>query len=425
MKILFCCQLYAPSVGGVQEVIRQISERLVEKGHQVTVATTTLPNRTSSVLNGVFIKEFYVNGNAVTGMTGEVVGYQNFVLTGEFDVILIYAAQQWTFDALWPVLDKIQSIKLFVPCGFSGLYEAGYKSYYENIPSILGKFDQLIFNAKRYRDIDFVKNQGISKISIIPNGASELEFNVTADENFRKNHGIPENSFVFLTVGSFTGLKGHQELATAFKSLSINETLHVTLILNGNEVQRLERNISSLGRKMLGLVRTYGVISALKQLFSKLLGRSASVRTIAESINSYSRNKLVIISNFSRAELIQTFMAADLFVLASNIEYSPLVLFEAVAAGTPFLTVDVGNSLEIASWTGAGISCPSIVDSNGYTRVREDDLMNAMMALVSKKKELAELGRIGHENWIKDFTWNSIASKYEALFLKLMMMRST
>ena len=42
MKILHTVELYHPSQGGMQEVVKQISERLVKLGHEVTVATTKL-----------------------------------------------------------------------------------------------------------------------------------------------------------------------------------------------------------------------------------------------------------------------------------------------------------------------------------------------------------------------------------------------
>lgn len=42
MRLLFACELYHPSVGGVQEVLRQVAMRLVERGHEVTVATSRL-----------------------------------------------------------------------------------------------------------------------------------------------------------------------------------------------------------------------------------------------------------------------------------------------------------------------------------------------------------------------------------------------
>ena len=37
LSILLACEFYAPSVGGVQEVMRQIAERLVDRGHSVIV----------------------------------------------------------------------------------------------------------------------------------------------------------------------------------------------------------------------------------------------------------------------------------------------------------------------------------------------------------------------------------------------------
>src|SRR5207302_2380480 len=79
--------------------------------------------------------------------------------------------------------------------------------------------------------------------------------------------------------------------------------------------------------------------------------------------------KRVFYMDLPRSELVQAFMAADLFVFASNIEYSPLVLFESAAAGTPFLSAPVGNAEEIARWTGGGLICPAKIDARGYTRV--------------------------------------------------------
>lgn len=419
MRILFGCQFYFPSVGGVQEVIRQLAERLVARGHQVTVATTTMPTRDFDQLNGVAIKGFDVKGNRVSGMTGEVEEYQDFVVNGSFDVVMIYAAQQWTFDALWPVLDKITYSKVFVPCGFSGLYEPGYASYFQEMPEILRKFDHLIFNATKYRDIDFARQHGLDQYSVMPNGASEVEFGVPIDPAFRSRHGIPEKSFLFLTVGSFTGQKGHHELVNAFALMRVPEGRHATLILNGNEVQQLERGAGDIFNKLAGLIRTYGLLHTLKQIIRKMKGSSAAPRYVAESVNKLQSDKLVLVTDLPRTELKQAFMAADLFVFASNIEYSPLVLFEAAAAGTPFLTVDVGNAIEIAGWTGAGVACPSSVDAKGYTRVDVGVLAQTMAQLMTQQDLLQRLGAAGKRSWLEKYTWAKVADLYEQLFSRL------
>lgn len=424
MRILFACQFYSPSVGGVQEVIRQIAERLVGRGHDVTVATSCLPNRDFDALNGVAIRGFDVTGNGVTGLVGEVENYQRFVRDSDFDVVMIYAAQQWTFDALWPVLDDIGFAKVFVPCGFSGLYEPGYRAYFSQIVSVLAKFDRLIFNATSYRDIDFARAAGLDKLLILPNGANELEFEASRDPDFRSRHRIDEDAFVFLTVGSFTGLKGHQELAGAFATMRLPEGRRAVLVLNGNEVQRLERGFVSLVRKFCGLVKTHGLQQALRQVLGKLRGTSSTPRSIADAVNQARSGKMILITDLPRSELVQAFMAADLFVFASNIEYSPLVLFESVAAGTPFLTVDVGNALEIAEWTGAGLACPSMRDARGYTYVDESVLGQKMGGLMTEPELLSELANVGRRNWREKFTWEKVSMRYESLFRELVGTRA-
>src|SRR5450432_4580170 len=216
MRLLFCCELYHPSRGGVQEVMRQVAERLAAAGHDATVVTSYLPERNFSSRYGVAIKEFKVTGNAIVGMRGEVDRYRDFVLNFGADAVLIKAAQQWTFDALWPILGQIKARKVFIPCGFSGFYEKSFAAYFAQMPDVLRKFDHLIFYAENYRDIDFARAHGLTNYSILPNGASELEFGVPVEAGFRRRLGISEDAFVFLTVGSPIEGKGHSQIAEAF-----------------------------------------------------------------------------------------------------------------------------------------------------------------------------------------------------------------
>ena len=100
MKILHTVQNYWPSIGGMQEVVRQLSERLVLAGHDVTVATSRHPLRAGNLYHGVKIVDFEVSGNLVAGMAGDVERYREYVLDGGFDVVVNFAAQQWATDAL-------------------------------------------------------------------------------------------------------------------------------------------------------------------------------------------------------------------------------------------------------------------------------------------------------------------------------------
>lgn len=458
MRILFCCEFYYPSVGGVQEVMRHLAERLVQRGHHVTVATTRLAERDFTSHNGVEIVEFGITGNAVRGMHGELDRYRDYVKAFDGDAIMIKAAQQWTFDALWPVLDQIHTRKVFIPCGFSGLYEPTYSSYFEALPDVLRQFDHLIFYAERYRDIDFARQHGLERRTILPNGACEVEFSVPRDKEFRSRHGIPEDSFVFLTVGSITGVKGHKEIAEAFARLR-NGRRKVTLILNGNpppapavvvtppqEATQTPRNaaqkvIGFLGgrvRRVGGLAwRSFGVLrrEGLRGVRSRIYALAAAqldaaghlhwlphrMRKAADPIGywvdraSRQPNKQVLQINLGRGELVQAYMNADLFVFASNIEYSPLVLFETAAAGTPFLSVPVGNADEIARWTGGGVICDAPKDERGYTRADPERFGAEMKRLMNSPAELEVLGHTARDRWQEQFTWAKIADRYEAI----------
>jgi glycosyltransferase involved in cell wall biosynthesis len=486
MRLLFACEFYSPSVGGVQEVMKQLAERMVQRGHQVTVATTRLAEREFSSLNGVEIVGFDIAGNLARGMSGEVERYREFVRSFPCDALMVKAAQQWTFDALWPVLDDIACRKVFIPCGFSGLYEPMYQSYFEQLPSILRKWDHLVFYAECYRDVDFARAHGLDHFTILPNGASETEFNAAPDPAFRQRHGIPHDSFLLLTVGSLTGMKGHREVAEAFTRLKLPPGRHATLLLNGNEPPkppiavpaaaapapgaaaqvapgvltravrvyraeglggvgervgrfllrpvRMGARAARIPLKIVRSVRHEGMAATAQKIHRGVYERTrqrgvwklvperwhpAHTYSVAQWLQAANRSdpgrKLAMHTNFARAELVQAYMAADLFLFASNIEYSPLVLYEAAAAGTPFLTVPVGNSEEIARWTGAGVVCPAARDDRGYTRAKPAELAQAIEALAHDPVRLRRLGRTGRQRWHDNFTWQVIAGRYEAI----------
>jgi len=133
----------------------------------------------------------------------------------------------------------------------------------------------------------------------------------------------------------------------------------------------------------------------------------------AARVNAQS-GKRVLLLDLPRAELIQAYKAADLFVFASKIEYSPLVLFEAAAAGTPFLSVPVGNVDEIIRWTGAGVLCDATKDSRGYIHVDPQVLAFEMSRCMNDRAMLRRLRTTAQET-CRSFTWRVIVGHYEAI----------
>lgn len=487
MKLLFCCEFYHPSRGGVQEVMRQIAERMVRHGHDVTVATTDLPERNFNEWNGVKIVGFDIRGNRANGLKGNVAEYVRFLKTFPADAILIKAAQQWTFDASWDALDDIKARKVFIPCGFSGFYLPEYEDYFKALPSILAKFDKLIFYAERYRDIDFVRSHGLDHFVILPNGASDTEFAVMPDMSFRSDLKIGQQDTVLLTVGSPINAKGHFEAVVALNKLN-RPGEQLTLILNGqwpepqlpptpavhgtdtntdapaeinspicvkpSVMQRLagikDRALLTLRQqgtaaflarateavyyRTSGFIRVTVRLLALKPYFwahyrvgqwlyhHKLMaGPPAPLpKTIDDWIDETNAlpGKRVIKTNLSRPMLVQAFLNADLFIFASNVEYSPLVLFEACAAGLPFVTGPAGNADEIVRWTGGGILCAAPKDEYGYSRVEPEQLAIKIDELLSDPAKRRALSEAGQKACHDTYNWEVISRRYEAVLAR-------
>jgi glycosyltransferase involved in cell wall biosynthesis len=405
MRILFCCEQYAPSTGGVQKVMQEIAEHLVLRGHEVAVATSRHPERSFSQLNGVRIQEFEIAGNLVCGLRGQVQDYQSFVVGGGFDALLVKAAQQWSFDALWDVLPQITARKVHIPCGYSSLLDPAYAAYYRQMPNILRRFDHLIYYAGQYRDIDFARQHGITHYSIIPNGASEDEFAAAPAVDIRGKLAIPADEFIFLTVGNPPQSKGQIEVAQAYEKLRL--PFASTLLLNGSYAADMNPQQWASAKRWLNRLRT---------MKRRLLFRPAHpAGAFAELLQAISGQpgKRVIIADLARPDLLAAFFASGLFVFASHVEYSPLVLFEAAGAGLPFLSVPVGNATEIAAWTGGGEICPAGQDSLGNIKADPAILAEKMSRLAQDSTRLLQLKETGRKRWSERFTWAQIAMQYE------------
>ncbi len=391
MRILHTVELYDPSVGGAQEVVRQISTRLAKRGHEVTVATTRLARRHGDHLDGVHVEQFEISGNAVRGISGEIDAYRRLVLEGDYDVMMTYAAQQWTLDALLGVLQRIPRPHAVAPCGFSGLHDAAYADYFRGLPEHLRQCDALVFHSGSYQDIELARRSGLERFTVIPNGADEREFGDESalDEraqDLRARCRIDADAPVLLTVGGHTGEKGH---ALAIEALRRLAHPRAVLIVAANNP--------------LGIGCRY----------------SCRMRALATNALTFGR-KRVLLLDLPRADVAAAYRAADLFVFGSAIECSPLVLFEAMAAATPFLTLDVGNAAEIVRWSGGGRMLPTRRLARGRVGGDPEQMARAVDELLRDEQERLRLGRSGRRAWEQRFTWAKIATAYEELYEQLL-----
>ena len=373
MKILHTVQFYEPHKGGAEEVIKQISEGLVRRGHSVTVATSFLSGRQQKIINGVKIKEFKISGNIVKGISAnakEIKRYQNFLIQGNFDIILNYATHIWTTDLAFPILDNISAKKIFAPCGYFALNLPTYREYFKTLPIYLKKYDSLLYHSKNYRDKIFGDKYELeNKAIIIPNGASEEEFQKKINFSFKKKLGI-NKKHLLITVGNHYFNKNHLFLIRAFLKMKRKDTI---LAIIGNRPE---------GSKLKSCWPLCKFISLIYP-------------------------NIVLVEGENRDVVLSAYQEADIFLFASKVECAPIVMYESFASHLPFISTACGNAKDY-------VGIVNIVNSPNEMAQKANELLNNLLI----KKGVGEKGFL---IWQNHYTWHKIVDQYEALYKSLLL----
>jgi len=302
--------------------------------------------------------------------------------------VMNYAAQQWTTDLTLPILDRLHCGKVLAPCGFSGLRWRSYAAYFESMPRWLATYDHVIFHSSSYRDIDFARRHGIEKLSVVPNGASAEEFELPRCD-FRRRHGIADDVPLLLTVGSHTTFKGHRLAIEAFQAAA---TSRAVLVIIGN---------------------TFGTPECLSEC--RRLARRTALRSLGR--------KRVLLLDPPRDQVVSAYHAADLFVFGSNLECSPIVLFEAAASATPFVTSACGNAAEICEWLGGGLVVEGSVTPDGFTSTSVASMTAAIDLVLANRDLWRERAARARAAWRHSFTWEILARQYEDVYRRVVAAR--
>jgi L-malate glycosyltransferase len=353
---------YEPQVGGSEAVVRRIATGLQDRGHDVLVATATHPDRRPGSTS-VPVREFAVRGNLAHGLAGDVLGYQQFLRTTDRDVWLFYAAQIWSTDAALPLLAQMPCATAVVPCGYSGLHRPEFADYFRALPSFLADADALLYMSDSYQDAVHDEAAGLGHLRrILPNGAGEDEFGGLAEARRPRRRGI-----TVLTVANHIPAKGHRDAIAAFRRVAGPDD---RLVVVGEVHDTDPRRTCWYRCKAVSLVD----------------------------------RRVVLARGLPREEVVALYGQADVFLLASEVECSPLVVIEAMAAGVPFVSTDAGN---VRDWSDSGLVAG------------REDLPSALRSLLTDPGLRDRLGSRGRDRWRSDHSWERLVPQYEELFTEL------
>jgi glycosyltransferase involved in cell wall biosynthesis len=301
MKLLQVCPRYYPNIGGVEEHVRNISERLV-KDYDVTVATTDPSGKLlkEEVINGVKIKRFTSWAPKESYFFSR--DLNTFLKANSQSFDIVHAHSYHAFPALYAAQTKGKN-KLFFTAHYHGTGHSFLRKFL-HVPykhfgkKIFDAADQLICVSNYERDL-LLRNFKINpvKTHVIPNGVTISDFQGIVKR--KRTHRT------ILFVGRLEKYKGAQNIIQALPK--IDEDIFLVVIGKGP----FEKD--------------------LVKLCSRL----------------HLDNRVVFLKDLTRNELVQEYVDADLFVLLSEHEAYGICIAESLAARTPCL---VANASGLSEW---------------------------------------------------------------------------
>jgi glycosyltransferase involved in cell wall biosynthesis len=381
-RILITTHTFPPEQNGVANVAYAHAKELSNRGYSVTVATKANSQRdNSSISENIKVIEFEVEGSYLLHRRyrGTIKEYQNFIAEFPADIIMCHCWQIWTTDLAVPMFHKNPAKKILISHGVSvNSIIPGHPSsiiswllwrpYVKKMPGILKKFDHVTFlsnylDKDRFYDLWLMNKHKLTHYSIIPNGVNIQKFDRELP-NFRQIYDIETNKLI-LCVSNFSSLKNQKFILATFLQSELKNT---TLVFIGSE------------------------INAYASKLNKMYMRQRT---------EYPTLKVIFLEKISEQEICAAYKAASLFLFASKTEVQPLVILDAMAAGVPFISTNVGC---ISNMPG------------GLVANSKTEMLKYIKHYLNNIEECYRLRDRGINACKTEFRWNKVIDSYEKVF---------
>jgi glycosyltransferase involved in cell wall biosynthesis len=380
MNVLHTAQSYPPEVSGVSHLVSQLSRRLVARGHSVTVFTERSSNASrDETLDGVRIRRFENSGSLVAGIRGDRRLYLEAVTSGNWDLIVMHCFQTWTTDILLGHLASLSGPCIVV--GHGAAYgNPSFASYYDWVARQVPKLSATVSMSSILEDAAFVRDYSLPPPRIIRNGVDMEEWSAPA-ANVRSRWGLDSRPWV-VNVSNHNPNKGHADL------------WHVA-----GKIQRQhpETRFNIVGGTYPAARYRLGMVGVTGGCWYECLAKSVC------------RGGVRLARNVPRRDVVSAMKEADVFLLTSRWEADPLSILESMAAGTPWVSFDVG----------------CVRENKGGIVVRDaDEMVTVTRELLQRAEVRTSLAEAGIAQIKAGHDWDDIAGQYERLYLESISKKS-
>ncbi|MCX8042728.1 MAG: glycosyltransferase, partial [Desulfobacterota bacterium] len=357
-RILICCDYFWPSVGGVEALVEDLGVRLRDKGYAVAFAVRHIPEREELVRHGITIHQFACNGDLYGGLTGDIQGYQQFLISSGFDRILVLSQpDNWVSLGLYQVREKISSKIIFLPSiNRADIERWQRRGVQAEVEAVIRSADALVVVTEDGYDARYAAQNRIPAV-YIPHS-----IDVVADPaNFRTRHNLHPDKPLLAVVANFWPVKNHRELLRTLRTC--NDDWQIVLI--GNPVE------------------------AVKYCYEKACAEAAR------------DSRVRILPGLPREQAAAAIRDADLLLVPSQAESAgPLVVLQAMQYGTPWIATP---------------HCNGVYSEPGGVIAGIDKFPDVIRYLLGNPEIRRELGRQGKEGYAACFSWDKTLDAYVSL----------
>lgn len=319
-KILLTTPTYPPINSGLGNVVQQLAKIIAEQGWEVVVATGgSSRGQYRDSVSGALIEQFNIRGadSIAQPLQGEIDGYMDYLKESKFDIILMNAWQIWSTDLVLSCSAEIGGKKILYshcisansiigkPILRSMLRYLAWRPYWWSMSEKLQLLDGIIFLEAsgcdaRFDDARLAMRLGV-KQAVVPNGISEQAWSIlnAGPKKYLEREGV-------LSVGAYDWQKGHDFVLKAYANSSLKN--RVPLDIYGQKFSAFSQELQNLASHL--------------ELEPKYVHFHEGL---------------------SQAELLDRYSKARLFLYGSHTECQPLVILDAMATGTPFISRATGS----------------------------------------------------------------------------------
>lgn len=381
-KIVILSFTFPPNADGVAEATRAMAWGLAEKGHDVSVGTGYLPDRTDfSPRPNLKVHQFRIEagGNFWPKITGEASRFTAFLLNANADFVICHCWETWPTLLAERVFSQLGGRKILVSHGYTThLWTPttrppwGLAAWVRRLPRVLRliqnlfRYDAVVVLSKKRdlrRFLDHLVGRALQpqRIHIIPNGTDIEAFCKRPD-----NIGclVKDDEKAILFVANYSPRKNQELALRAFRRMDQAGT---ALIFIGSEFNQYSRNIQRLD----GELRT-----------------------------RQSKGRVIFLERVPRASVVAAYLDCEIVLLTAKAETQPIVLIEAMAAGKPFISTNTGCVGEMPG---------------GVTANNEEEIAEELTRLLVHPDIARNIGLAGQKASREIYDWKKIVARYEEL----------